>query len=543
MPDSESPYVEHANALVAFAQDLVADARVMVVGPATSSVADQLLELDARLVHVYDPVLDFGDLAAMPERRGVKLLPLPRAEFEVREGAYDVAIIDRFGSLLDPAATLARVRRAVGVDGVVIVDAANMAAEDVADPVRAFDYYDLFDMVALQFEHVRMVAVLPLVGMTFAELGGDADVDSVSVDTSLAGDRTEPSRFVVVASQRAVDIEPYAIVEIPGDSRIARPPPESLSRAQIAQATLRADLSQAQLDRERDRIRALEARLAERDAEVKRLQSGVLELEPRVADDHQLEALEVELESERSLRRELERQLERSRPKATSATTERVQLLERELATTIEQHDLWKGRADEAERAVAQLDARCRALETDLGESADALAASMSRVSELEASLATLEREVGVALGPAEDELHKLETQLRERAHYVRELEREIERRGALVRDLMIHLAMHEDASGHAAAGAPPPDASPASNDAQIEVLRRKLDELAMENARYAADLQASKWQLAIVERKLAEAGTSAPPDEVVALQQERDALRQALAQEHQARLEAERDA
>ena len=35
----------------------------------------------------------------------------------------------------------------------------------------AVDYYELYDLVALQFAHVRMIGLVPFVGVALAELG------------------------------------------------------------------------------------------------------------------------------------------------------------------------------------------------------------------------------------------------------------------------------------------------------------------------------------------------------------------------------------
>ncbi len=130
-----------------------------------------------------------------------------------------------------------------------------------------------------------------------------------------------------------------------------------------------------------------------------------------------------------------------------------------------------------------------------------------------------------------------LEKRLHERAQVIRDLELELVRRERLVRDLAGAI---EDANGEAARG-------PAKTE-QVEDLRRRLDALALDLARREGDAQAAAWSIQELERRLERAGgagaTGSPvaPDPAPRLARldELEALRLALAQEHEARLRAE---
>jgi chromosome segregation ATPase len=180
-------------------------------------------------------------------------------------------------------------------------------------------------------------------------------------------------------------------------------------------------------------------------------------------------------------------------------------------------------------------------------------------------------------------ELGRYEDALRERAHALRELEAEVARRERIVRELVG--ALEEAAApavGVSAAAAAPTaisataDALAAANEAANAAaaraaaatqalgeasaenarLRRQLDALALEVARREGEAQATMWTVSELERRLSandappargeESATAAKADAgdlgaaLVAAQDQLDALRQALAQEHEARVRAE---
>ena len=62
---------------------------------------------------------------------------------------------------------------------------ASPEAPDAGPGASTLDYYEMYDLVALQFASVRMVGRVPFVGVALAELG-DADGEpAVSVETQL----------------------------------------------------------------------------------------------------------------------------------------------------------------------------------------------------------------------------------------------------------------------------------------------------------------------------------------------------------------------
>jgi hypothetical protein len=411
----------------------------------------------------------------------------------------------------------------VGDEGVALIAAASTGG---AGSTRAFDYYDLFDLVAPEFESVRMVGQLAFHGLALVELGGDDDAPAVSVDTQLAESGRGPEAFVVVASQREARLEPYAIVQLPEPAESEAAPAErdtSVDHDALTQAQLRAELLASQID-------DLRARLAESERAAEAV--SALEEALRARSSHT-----VDLEKQLAVRgrelAELSSEVEEMRSAAEAGRIAAVQV--EEVAH----------RADRAERRVA-------ALEQELAKGGD----SQAR------------------------ELVEMEQALRERAQAVRALEQELTRREQMVRDLVGTL---EDADAMGAvqpervhgteppaaptppegrrpdstrqAAPPPAPASEAPGEAVAELaeenalLRAQLDAMALDLARREGDAQAREWHVAELERRMAQieatrdVAVASPPrvdPKLVEALDELDTLRTALSQEHEARIRAE---
>src|SRR5262245_49087753 len=107
------------HALCIYAEPLAAGRRVVVVGGASEGLGARLHELGARVVHVYDPDPERARRAAASMPRGVSIRALG-AEFDVRDGAFDLALIPDLGASQDPLALVTRIRRLVGNEGAAI---------------------------------------------------------------------------------------------------------------------------------------------------------------------------------------------------------------------------------------------------------------------------------------------------------------------------------------------------------------------------------------------------------------------------------------
>src|ERR1700722_12232274 len=146
-PSGEGPAGSPAHAIGVYAEPLVRGRRVVVVGDASEGLGGRLIELGARTVHVFDP--DGDRAAAARDTRGLIVRELPAGEFDVRDGAFDVALVPDLGAADARGDLLARVRRLLGRGGAALVGGGVGSAE------RGVDYYALYDRVALQFSHVR----------------------------------------------------------------------------------------------------------------------------------------------------------------------------------------------------------------------------------------------------------------------------------------------------------------------------------------------------------------------------------------------------
>jgi len=500
----------HPDALAVYLESLASDKRVAVIGDASLGVAERLAELGARVVEIWDPDDARVRMEAANAPPGVVVRSFPRAEGEVRPSAFDLALVTDLAMFADARRLLSLVRRAVGDRGVAVIVAANREAHpDGASPASpergrhrmagAFDYYELFDLVAGEFDLIRMVAQLPFHGIALAELGREDDPASVSVDMQLADGNRVPHAFVVVASHSDVNLEPYALVELPEPDVL----PDSTAAlddavAAVVQAQLRADAFSGQLDDERSRLALVErASAAAVEAQAEQLRHSTAQL--------------AEMERSLALRArqvaDLSAEVEEMRSAAEAG---------RIAASQVEEIAL---RASRAEQIAATLESE------------------MSRVAEAHAA-----------------ELGHFEAALRERAQAVRLLEAEVALRERLVRDLVETV---EEAGGRetpttdrgtsiAHDGVSTADGAADALAEENGQLKTKLDALALELARREGDTQASAWRAAELERRLGQVSGS-PPEASSAqdgrlqeMLEELDALRQAMAQEHAARVRAE---
>jgi hypothetical protein len=352
-----------------------------------------LIELGAHSVQVWDP-----DPARARAQTESTTLPVSVAEYRDDDtpiGGLDLAIVPDLGMFNDGPSLMGRVRETIAGHGVALVGA---ASESAAGPgSRGFDYYELFDLIAREFSFVHMVAELPFRGVAFVALGEQDGEPPVSVDTQLAQEGRATKRYVIIASEREVAFDPYAIVELPeGATEVALQAAGAQSAKLEAElrrrahqvADLAAELEEARAAAEAGRVTAAEvdemagrveaaerhARTLERD--LKQAGEGqateVQELETSLRDKAQAaRALEAELERRDRLVRELVTRLETS-TEATGSTAASAGSTPREAP------------AEDSSRLREQLDA----LALDLARRQGDAQASAWKIAELERRLA-----------------------------------------------------------------------------------------------------------------------------------------------------------
>jgi hypothetical protein len=583
MPDATDLPASPLHALCVYAEPLVVGRRVVVFGDTRRRLGERLLELGARLVHVYDPEPTRAHAAATRAPRGVTVHALPAGDLDVRDGAFDVAIIADVAEVPAAAALLGRVRRLLAPGGAVLVRSAGGEAGAPGAKARqgTLDYYELYDLLAMQFAHVHMVGQIAWSGVALAELGREGDEPDVTVDTQLVTEVLPPDAFIAVGSQEDVHLAEYALIQLPSapevdvEATIAH----GSERADLAAAQLRASLLDAQVEELRarrnsegaahaDAMGALEAELANRITELQLVEGRAVQAstradrvaaELRTRDDDLARLRDratlalKELEDERRLRARAEL--------AHAASLENADLAARganEQGATFERT---VERMTALERAAMALEAQNIELTRGLSMSEDARARLEVA---LAATLVQLESVSSAAPTPpppprTHDDDHAaeiggLEQALRDRGQIIHAMERELERRERIVHDL-VHALEEARAAG--------PDV-PRAGDAESAPLRAKLDAAALEIARREGESATSAWRIQELEQAVSrledeqsELTMTIPPpafldrerevndvtkltDRLTAAEDELDVLRQALAQEHQAKTRAE---
>jgi SAM-dependent methyltransferase len=589
--------------LAAYVEPLVRGRRVAVFGDATAGLAERVAERGARLVHAWDPNPARAAEALARSPGGRVSHGVLDQDLGVRDGAFDLVLVPDLSLFENAGDLVRRARRMLGPSGVFVLSSPNPeverrlvpAAESDAEAAAPLGYYDLYDVVSLQFSTVRMAGQAPFVGYTVADFAPDGEPE-VSVDTSLLEASEEPEWFVAIASERPVDLDQFAVIEIPFED-IEQPPATprqlvagggavdraALDEARARVASLTDELQQLR-DRHGEELRVLEvrghsaatlsSRVVELEGELDARTARVRDLESRAGDAHvRAERLAHEL-------RELEEELARQRDRATRLTK---QLDDEKKARTKADVDLGMIRAkpelagakDRLEAVTAELDAaraRITELERDREHTNTARSASMVspthelRIAELEReadqnretlSLLTAQRDDAAArvheLELALDETDRarleltariadhareledrerqavdaeqadianLEVALQARGHKVAELERQLREAERLGRELVEELeaarevAVVDDAAWFEPAQ--PAGAAPATifeaATAEPSGLRDRLDSLAGRAAECEANLQASAWRIAELERRLAQALDVEPP-------------------------------
>jgi hypothetical protein len=204
--------VHPKEALAAYAEPWIGEGRVAVFGNATYGLGSRLVDLGAAIVELWDPdeIRARAEAERAPDGVTVQLYSSARS---LPRRALDLAIVPDLGLFDDAADLVARLRDMVGTRGIVLLAATNRDAPGHRD-ARAFDYYELFDLVAADFAEVRMVAEVPFHGVAMVRLGDEEEPHAVSVDTQLApADRTAEA-FVVVAAQWRAAFDAYTILEL-----------------------------------------------------------------------------------------------------------------------------------------------------------------------------------------------------------------------------------------------------------------------------------------------------------------------------------------
>ncbi len=409
---AEAKRVVPSLALVAHGEALLARRRVLVIGDSFSPTAEALVERGARLVEVRDPdTTRVTEAATRNPSRHITYAPLALGSGGVRDGAYDVAIVENIAIVAEPRELLRSLRRALSVDGVAYIASPNPSCDTRLLPESSEseppEYYELFDLVGEEFEQVRMLGLAPYVGYSVVDFGIEED-PAVSLDPSFVqGGAEEPEWFVALASQDDVTCDEFTVVQLPceevlaavsgsSELRVAREAARSAERrAAQTEARSRRAVEKAELDAAAAREEAAKEGRRGESGELKkqRVLIGELEARTETADaraDRTSELLEAELKRGKQQTRAIER-------------------LERQLDAAREEHRAKSDDDGRLEQALSKAEAKLKGL----------------------AGLEGLENELGA-----------LDTRLTERAARVRTLEAELREGERLGRELLAELEL-----------------------------------------------------------------------------------------------------
>jgi len=345
------------------------------------------------------------------------------------------------------------VRRVLSPAGAALIASPNTEATSplipIPTPRSALGYYELYEAVAEHFTSVRMLGQAPFVGYAVAEFS--VEDPEPTIDTSLAeSDAKEPDWFVVLASDRSVRLDPFALIELPKNANVETLSDRPMKLAQPSSEAVALPSSEG---------------------------SGTV----------LVDILEAEREAALESLRQKEQVVKEERFRADLAS--------QELAACREELALLRERCKAAEQRREDDEGRRSALEIELEEARKSpeLAQMRERVQSLEASSREL-------VPQHERDIARLETQLRDCGREVQELRSEVDRRETLVREIV--------ATNLAAPAEPSPgNESHSSNghEGVIADLSARLDQLASDAAKREADLQAARWKIAQLERQLTE--------------------------------------
>ncbi|MBK8253938.1 MAG: hypothetical protein IPK82_14905 [Polyangiaceae bacterium] len=317
----ESPRLHASIALAPYVETLVVGRRVAVLGDSTLGLADSLVSRGARLVHAYDPdptrvaesiakkAPAFGSAAAgRPAARGVVYAMLGD-DLGVRDGAFDAVLIPDLTIFTDKTDAVRRAKKLCSPSGAVVVASPNPDAKrrllgNLKNAAQAPGYYELYDLLTLQFPIVRMLGQAPFLGYAIVAFAPDREPD-VSFDASLLAGTEEPEMFVAVASERNVSTDPYMVVEVPSEDVLdvytshetpsIAPDPNSTREdrfgsapvVQLAEAKARMVLMEAELeDLRSQKTSLLQSVEGARSEEAQNAAERLRELEARAGDEH-----------------------------------------------------------------------------------------------------------------------------------------------------------------------------------------------------------------------------------------------------------------
>ena len=431
---TEPSSLEPSIALAAYAEPLASNRRVLVFGNALASLSLQLLERGARSVHVCDPdAVRVSEAAARNRSTQISFSSLADSDLSLRDGAFELALIDNLGAF-DALSVLRTAKRAIGSRGAAVVACPNPEAsfpllKGNNPGATALDYYALYDAVAAEFEHVRMLGQTPFVGYAIADFSASGEPEP-ALDTSFVpGGAEEPDAFIALASNQEVRLDEFAVIQLPTRRMLG-------SLGSPTESPPNKGKDAAEVVRLNQWLKELEARASTADERADHAETELDELRSK---------LESELQTLAAAKAQHEKEISALRAETSALRTQSSNL--RGEASHKEQ-ELAKLRSALAEREqqLAEREQQLAERNQQLAERNQQLAERNQQLAERNQQLAEREQQLAEQSSKVEaeaaggDELSGLETQLAERGSELRRLEQELrtaERTGReLVREL-----------------------------------------------------------------------------------------------------------
>jgi uncharacterized coiled-coil DUF342 family protein/SAM-dependent methyltransferase len=460
---TEPSSLEPSIALAAYAEPLASNRRVLVFGNALASLSLQLLERGARSVHVCDAdAVRASEASARNRSTQISFSSLAESDLSLRDGSFELALVDNLGAF-NALALLRTAKRALSSRGVAVIACPNPEAafpllRSNAAGATSLDYYALYDAVAAEFEHVRMLGQTPFVGYAIADFSASGEPEP-ALDTSFVpGGAEEPDSFIALASNHEVRLDEFAVIQLP-------------TRRMLGSIGVKAEAPAPP---------APPASTA-KDAELARLNQWLKELESRASTaDERADHAETELE-------ELRPQLDTGRQALVSLKAQQDGLKAQHDGLKA-QHDGLKAQHD---KEVSALRAELSALRTQATNLRAESSSHVNEVARLKTELAERDQQLAAQVAKADqgEELAEFERQLVERGGELRRLEQDLRTSERTGRELVRELARR---SGEQAT----------QGSAELE---RAL-------AEREADLQAAAWTIESLSLRLELAG-KAPLD------------------------------
>lgn len=576
-------------ALAAYAEAAIEAGRVLVVGEATSPLIERLLERGARLVHVVDPEpTRVAEAATRNTERNVSFAPLGGGGLPIRDGAFDVAIVENLAAAPEPAALLRQLRRALGARGTALIACPNPEASTRLLPslaaVSAPDYYALHDLVSAEFEQVRMLGQTPFVGYAVVDFAAEGEPEPTLDADFVPGGAEEPEWFVAVAAPAGLALEAFSVVQLPAVDVLAAgsagPLEQQVRAARAGERQARDRLAELEAERARSvaeaRTSAREVDVA-READVARLQTEIArreqwarQLEERATTaDARADAVQAELDAAEErltvARRELgslasQLEVERQRAKDAARALEAERLRVKDVAASLEAERRRvkdTTRALEAERQRAKEVVAEREVALERAKQGAASAAATRELEALRSQVELMSRRAAAAEGEAAEGRRKLRDGERELAAALEraaaaerqrdavkaEKESAVARLGAVSvpeRDVAADLialerqlvergqeirALQRAARESARAGAELLVEVEAARSSQgTTELAGRVAELERQNATLTADLEAANWTMESLRVELGAERPAADPSEIGAALQAAEA-------------------